>query len=69
MMKLALGSKVCFDSGKHGVQVGTLIKFDQKAANVLTEDERRRKVSLQLLSPVIGEAGSKTNVIGIQMKK
>jgi hypothetical protein len=70
MMKLTLGSKVCFDSGKHGMQVGTLIKFNQKTVTVLTDDGRRRwKVSPQFLSPVIDEAGSTTNVIDIQKKK
>jgi hypothetical protein len=58
MMKLNLGSKVCFDSGKHGMQVGT------------PDDGRRRwKVSPQMLSPVIEEAGDKTNVIDLKKKK
>ena len=70
MMKLTLGSKVCFDSGKHGVQVGTLIKFNQKTVTVLTDDGRRRwKVSPQMLSPVIEDAGDKTNVIDLKKKK
>jgi hypothetical protein len=70
MMKLTLGSKVCFDAGKHGMQVGTLIKFNQKTVTVLTDDGRRRwKVSPQMLSPVIEEAGNTTNVIDIQKKK
>ena len=70
MMKLNLGSKVCFDSGKHGMQVGTLIKFNQKTVTVLTDDGRRRwKVSPQMLSPVIEEAGDKTNVIDLKTKK
>jgi len=70
MMKLTLGSKVCFDAGKHGMQVGTLIKFNQKTVTVLTDDGRRRwKVSPQMLSPVIEEAGGTTNVIDIQKKK
>ena len=69
MMKLSLGSKVCFDSGRHGMQVGTLIKFNQKTVSVLTGDGRRWKVSPQFLSPVIEEAGSTRNVIDIQKKK
>jgi hypothetical protein len=69
MMKLNLGSKVCFDSGKHGIQVGTLIKFNQKTVSVLTEDGRRWKVSPQFLSPVIEETSSATNVIDLQKKK
>ena len=70
MMKLTLGSKVCFDTGKHGTQFGTLIKFNQKTVTVLTDDGRRRwKVSPQVLSPVIEEAGNKTNVIALKKKK
>ena len=70
MMKLNLGSKVCFDSGKHGMQVGTLIKFNQKTVTVLTDDGRRRwKVSPQMLSPVIEDTGNKTNVIDLKKKK
>ncbi|HEY9120427.1 MAG TPA: hypothetical protein VIN33_11760 [Marinobacter sp.] len=70
MMKLNLGSKVCFDAGHQGIQVGTLIKFNQKTVTVLTDNGRRRwKVSPQMLSPVIEEAGSSTNVIDIQKKK
>jgi hypothetical protein len=69
MMKLTLGSKVCFDSGKHGIQVGTLIKFNQKTVSVLTEDGRRWKVSPQFLSPVIDEASSATNVIELKTNK
>ena len=70
MMKLTLGSKVCFDSGKHGIQVGTLIKFNQKTVTVLTDDGRRRwKVSPQMLSPVIEEADSGTSVIDFKTQK
>ena len=70
MMKLTLGSKVCFDSGKHGIQVGTLIKFNQKTVTVLTDDGRRRwKVSPQMLSPIIEEADSGSNVIDLKTKK
>jgi hypothetical protein len=70
MMKLTLGSKVCFDSGKHGMQGGTLITFNQKTVTVLTDDGRRRwKVSPQFLSPVIEEAGCTINVIDIKTKE
>ena len=69
MMKLNLGSKVCFDAGNQGIQVGTLIKFNQKTVSVMTEEGRRWKVSPQFLSPVIEEAGGTTNVIDIQKKK
>ena len=70
LMKLNLGSKVCLDSGKHGMQVGTLINFKQKTVTVLTDDgRRRRKVSPKMLSPVIEDAGNKTNVIELKKKK
>lgn len=68
MTKLTMGSKVCFDSGKQGMQVGILIKFNQRTVTVLTEDRRRWKVSPQLLSPVIEDKGSKAKVIDIQKK-
>ncbi|MEJ2330707.1 MAG: hypothetical protein P8Z67_13945 [Gammaproteobacteria bacterium] len=70
MMKLNLGTKVCFDAGKHGIQVGTLVKFNQKTVTVLTDGGRRSwKVSPQMLSPVIEEAGENTNVIDLKKKK
>jgi hypothetical protein len=70
MMKFNLGAKVCFDSGKHGIQVGTLIKFNQKTVTVLTEDGRRRwKVSPQMLSPMVEEATGGKNVIDMKKKK
>jgi len=70
MMKFNVGAKVCFDSGKHGIQVGTLIKFNQKTVTVLTDDGRRRwKVSPQMLSPVVEEATDSTNVIDLKKKK
>ena len=69
MMKFNIGAKVCFDSGKHGIQVGTLIKFNQKTVTVLTDDGRRRwKVSPQMLSPVVAEAGDGTNVIDLKKR-
>ena len=70
MMKLTLGSKVCFDGGRHGMQVGTLIKFNQKTVTVLTDDGSHRwKVSPQILSPIIEEDGDKANVIELKKKK
>jgi hypothetical protein len=54
----------------HGIQVGTLIKSNQKTATVLTDDGRRRwKVSPQMLSPVIEETGDKTNAIELRKQK
>ena len=60
---------MCFDSTKHGMQVGTLIKFNQKTVTVLTDEGRRWKVSLQMLSPIIKEAKAEINVIDMKKKK
>ncbi len=69
MMKFNVGAKVCFDSTKHGMQVGTLIKFNQKTVTVLTDDGRRWKVSPQMLSPIVKEATDGINVIDMKKKK
>ena len=70
MMKLNLGSKVCFDGGRKGMQVGILVKFNQKTVTVLTDDGRRRwNVSPQMLSPIIEEDGDKAKVIELKKKK
>ena len=69
MMKFNLGTKVCFDSSKLGMQVGTLIKFNQKTVTVLTDDGRRWKVSPQMLSPLVQEAAGSTNVIDLKKGK
>ncbi len=68
MIKFNVGAKVCFDSPKHGMQVGTLIKFNQKTVTVLTEGGRRWKVSPQMLSPIIKEATDGVNVIDLKKK-
>lgn len=68
MMKFNLGAKVCFDSSKHGMQVGILIKFNQKTVTVLTDDGRRWKVSPQMLSPIVKEATDITNAIDLKKK-
>lgn len=69
MMKFNVGAKVCFDSTKHGMQVGTLIKFNQKTVAVLTDEGRRWKVSPQILSPIVKEATDGINVIDMKKKK
>ena len=69
MMKFNVGAKVCFDSTKHGMQVGTLIKFNQKTVTVLTDEGRRWKVSPQMLSPIVKEATDGINVIDMKKKK
>ena len=69
MMKFNVGAKVCFDSTKHGVQVGTLIKFNQKTVTVLTEGGRQWKVSPQMLSPLVKEATDGMKVIDMKKKK
>jgi hypothetical protein len=59
-----------FDGGRQGMQVSTLIKFNQKTVTVLTDDGRHRwKVSPQILSPIIEEDGDKANVIELKKKK
>ena len=68
MMKFNVGAKVCFDSTKHGMQVGTLIKFNQKTVTVLTDEGRRWKVSPQILSTIVEEATDGTNVIDLKKK-
>lgn len=68
MMRFNMGNKVCFDSPKHGIQVGTLIKFNQKTVTVLTEKGQRWKVAPQMLSRVVEEASSPTNVIDLNKK-
>lgn len=69
MMKFNVGAKVCFDSAKHGMQAGILIKFNQKTVTVLTADGRRWKVSPQILSPLVKEAAGGMNVIDLKKKK
>ena len=70
MMNFNLGAKVCFDAGKHGIQVGILTKFNQKTVTVLTDGGRRSwKVAPQMLSPVIEGDNSKANVIDLKKKK
>lgn len=66
MMKLNVGAKVCFESSKQGMQVGTLIKFNQKTVTVLTDEGRRWKVSPQMLSPIVEEATDGKNVIDLK---
>lgn len=69
MMKFNLGAKVCFDSSKHGMQTGTIIKFNPKTVVVLTDEGRRWKISPQMLSPLIKEATGGLNVIDMKKKK
>jgi hypothetical protein len=69
MMKFNLGAKVCFDSSKHGMQTGIIIKFNPKTVVVLTDGGRRWKVAPQMLSPLIKEAAGGMNVIDMKKKK
>lgn len=69
MMKFNVGAKVCFDSTRHGMQVGILIKFNQKTVTVLTDEGRQWKVSPQMLSPIVEEAAAGINVIDMKKKK
>ena len=69
MMKLNVGAKVCFDSSRHGMQTGTIIKFNPKTVVVLTDEGHRWKISPQMLSPLIKEAAGGLNVIDMKKKK
>lgn len=69
MMKFNLGTKVCFDSSRHGMQTGTIIKFNPKTVVVLTDEGHRWKISPQMLSPLIKEAAGGLNVIDMKKKK
>jgi hypothetical protein len=69
MMKFNLGTKVCFDSSRHGMQTGTIIKFNPKTVVVLTDEGHRWKISPQMLSPLIKEAAGELNVIDMKKKK
>lgn len=70
MHRFNLGSRVCFESSRHGMQMGTLVKFNQKTVAVLTDDGRRWKVSPQMLSPVVeeGKAGQNSDLVKIKKK-
>ena len=69
MMKFNVGARVCFDSPKHGMQAGILIKFNQKTVTVLTDDRRQWKVAPQMLSPLVKEAADEINVIDMKKKR
>ena len=69
MMKFDVGAKVCFDSSKHGMQVGILIKFNQKTVTVFTGDGRRWKVLPQMLSPSVKKAADGSNALDMKKKK
>ena len=51
MMAFNLGSKVCFDTGE-GRVIGTLVKYNRKTVNVLSDDGRHYRLTPSLLSPV-----------------
>jgi hypothetical protein len=51
------------------MQVGILIKFNQKTVTVLTDEGRQWKVSPQMLSPIVEEAAAGINVIDMKKKK
>ena len=51
MMEFNIGNRVSFDS-KHGRQLGTLTKFNQKTVTVVTENGHRWRISPHLLSKV-----------------
>ena len=51
MMAFNLGSKVSFDTD-HGRIVGTLVKYNRKTVNVVSDDGRHYRVTPGLLSAV-----------------
>ena len=51
MMAFNLGSKVGFDTD-HGRVVGTLVKYNRKTVNVVSDDGRHYRVTPGLLSAV-----------------
>jgi len=51
MMAFNIGTRVSFDS-KHGRQLGTLTKFNQKTVVVVTDNGCRWRISPHLLSKV-----------------
>ena len=51
MMAFNLGAKVSFDTDE-GRIVGTLVKYNRKTVNVLTDDGRHYRVTSGLLSAV-----------------
>ena len=51
MMAFNLGAKVSFDTD-HGRVVGTLVKYNRKTVNVVTDDGRHYRVTPGLLSAV-----------------
>lgn len=51
MMAFNLGAKVSFDTD-HGRVVGTLVKYNRKTVNVVSDDGRQYRVTPGLLSAV-----------------
>ncbi len=52
MMALNLGTRVSFDTARHGRVFGTVIRFNQKTVVVLTDDEKQWRVPPHVLSPI-----------------
>jgi len=51
MMAHNLGDKVCFDGGQCGYQAGTLIKFNRKTVNVVTDEGRQWRIPPHIMRP------------------
>lgn len=51
MMAFNIGCRVSFDS-KHGRQIGTLTKFNQKTVTVVSDNGHRWRISPHLLTEV-----------------
>ncbi|MCH8099860.1 MAG: hypothetical protein IIB74_05425 [Proteobacteria bacterium] len=52
MMTLNIGSRVSFDSPRHGRVFGTVIKFNRKTVVVLTEDRVQWRIPPDILTPI-----------------
>lgn len=69
MMQFHPGARVEFQSNR-GTELGTIMKFNQKTVNVVTDDGRRWKVAPQLLSPAKKtEPAKKPQLTVVDMKK
>ena len=69
MMQFHPGARVSFESSKHGLLQGTLMKFNQKTVTVLTDDGRKWKVAPQLLSLLKKKLAPPMNVVDIRKEK
>jgi len=62
MVELQLGTRVSFDSPRHGRVFGTVIKFNRKTVVILSEDRTQWRVPPDILTP-IKDATPKTGFV------